>query len=88
MNHIVISVDGSPAATAAARWAACEASMRNLEPTVVHVLQSAPEVWLQAGWPAIPLPAEVGEDQLAHGETILEPCTASITPTHRWREHC
>ena len=72
MNRIVVGVDGSPAAAAAARWAACEAAMRNVELSVVHVLQSAPEVWLQTGWPAIPLPAEVGEDQLAQGEKILE----------------
>ena len=81
MNHIVIGVDGSPAATAAARWAACEAAMRNVELTVVHVLQSAPEVWLQTGWPAIPLAAEVGEDQLAQGETILEDTLSVIAKT-------
>jgi nucleotide-binding universal stress UspA family protein len=81
MNHIVIGVDGSPAATAAARWAACEAAMRNVELTVVHVLQPAPEVWLQTGWPAIPLPAEVGEDQLAQGETILEDTLSVIAKT-------
>ena len=81
MNHIVIGVDGSPAATAAARWAACEAAMRNVELTVVHVLQSAPEVWLQTGWPAIPPAAEVGEDQLAQGETILEDTLSVIAKT-------
>ena len=43
MNHIVIGVDGSPAATAAARWAACEAAMRDVELTIVHVLRSAPD---------------------------------------------
>jgi nucleotide-binding universal stress UspA family protein len=80
MNRIVIGVDGSPAATAGARWAACEAAMRNVELTVVHVLQS-PEVWLQTGWPAIPLPAEVGEDQLAQGEKILEDALAVIAKT-------
>jgi nucleotide-binding universal stress UspA family protein len=81
MNHIVIGVDGSPAATAAARWAAREAAMRNVELTVVHVLQPAPEVWLQSGWPAIPLPAEVGADQLAQGETILEDTLSVIAKT-------
>ena len=49
MDRIVVGVDGSPAATAAARWAACEAARRNVELTIVHVLQSAPEVWLQQG---------------------------------------
>ena len=81
MNRIVVGVDGSPAAAAAARWAACEAAMRNVELSVVHVLQSAPEVWLQTGWPAIPLPAEVGEDQLAQGEKILEDTLSDIAKT-------
>ena len=72
MNHIVIGVDGSPAATAAARWAACEAAMRDVELTIVHVLRSAPDALPLTGWPAIPLPAEVGEDQLAQGEKILD----------------
>ena len=81
MNRIVVGVDGSPAAAAAARWAACEAAMRNVDLSVVHVLQSAPEVWLQTGWPAIPLPAEVGEDQLAQGEKILEDTLSDIAKT-------
>jgi nucleotide-binding universal stress UspA family protein len=81
LNHIVVGVDGSPAATAAARWAACEAAVRNVELTVVHVLQPAPEVWLRTGWPAIPLPAEVGEHQLAQGETILKDTLSVIAKT-------
>jgi Universal stress protein family len=68
MDRIVVGVDGSPAATAAARWAACEAAMRNVELTIVHVLRSAPDAWPLTGWPAIPLPAEVGEGQFARGE--------------------
>jgi nucleotide-binding universal stress UspA family protein len=81
MDRIVVGVDGSPAATAAARWAACEAAMRNVELTIVHVLQSAAEVWLQTGWPAIPLPAEAGEDQLAQGQKILEDTLSVIAKT-------
>jgi nucleotide-binding universal stress UspA family protein len=81
MDRIVVGVDGSPAATAAARWAACEAAMRNVEMTIVHVLQSAAEVWLQSGWPAIPLPAEAGEDQLAQGQEILEDTLSVIAKT-------
>jgi nucleotide-binding universal stress UspA family protein len=81
MDRIVVGVDGSPAATAAARWAAREAARRNVELTIVHVLQSAPEVWLQTGWPAIPLPVEVGEDQLAQGESILEDTLSVIAKT-------
>jgi len=59
MNRIVIGVDGSLPATAAARWAACEA----------------------ARWPAIPLPDEVGEGQLARGDAILEDTVSVITKT-------
>jgi nucleotide-binding universal stress UspA family protein len=80
INRIVVGVDGSPAAAAAARWAACEAAMRNVELTVVHVLPP-PEVWLKTGWPAIPLPAEVGEDQLAQGNKILEDTLSVIAKT-------
>ena len=81
MNHIVIGVDGSPAATAAARWAACEAAMRDVELTIVHVLRSAPDALPLTGWPAIPLPAEVGEDQLAQGEKILDDTLEVIANT-------
>ena len=81
MNHIVIGVDGSPAATAAARWAACEAAMRDVELTIVHVLRSAPDALPLTGWPAIPLPAEVGEDQLAQGEKILDDTLQVIAKT-------
>jgi nucleotide-binding universal stress UspA family protein len=81
MNHIVIGVDGSPAATAAARWAACEAAMRDVELTIVHVLRSAPDALPLTGWPAIPLPAEVGEDQLAQGEKILDDTLEVIAKT-------
>jgi nucleotide-binding universal stress UspA family protein len=81
MNRIVIGVDGSLPASAAARWASCEAPMRNVELTVVQVLQSAPQVWLPTGWPAIPLPAEVGEGQLARGDAILEDTVSVIAKT-------
>ncbi|WP_297825847.1 universal stress protein, partial [Mycobacterium sp.] len=35
---IVVAVDGSPASTAAARWAAGEAAMRNIPLTVMHAV--------------------------------------------------
>jgi nucleotide-binding universal stress UspA family protein len=71
IKRIVVGVDGSPVATAAARWAASEAAMRGVDLTVVHVAQPAPEAWLQTGWPAIPVPTEVVEHQLGQGEKIL-----------------
>ena len=73
MNRIVAGVDGSPAATTAALWAAHdEAAMRNVELTVLHVVHSAPEVWPQLAWPAVAVPPAIGEAQLAEGERILE----------------
>lgn len=72
MNRIVAGVDGSPAATTAALWAAREAAMRNVELTVLHVAHSAPELWPQLTWPAVAVPPMIGEAQLAEGERILD----------------
>lgn len=81
ITRMVVAVDGSPAATAAARWAACEAAMRDVDLTIVHVLQSAPGAWLQTGWPAIPIPTEVREHQLAQGDKVLETTLEIIAKT-------
>ena len=78
---IVVGVDGSPAATAAARWAASEAAMRGVDLTVVHVVPPAPEIWWQTGWPAIPVPTGVFEHQLGQGEKILEATLGVIAKT-------
>ncbi len=56
---VVVGVDGSPSSTMALRWAAREATMRNVPLTLVHV-SSWPAVW-----PAAPIPAEL---QREHGE--------------------
>ncbi|MGO9385893.1 MAG: universal stress protein [Mycobacterium sp.] len=56
---VVVGVDGSPSSTMAVRWAAREATMRNVPLTLVHV-SSWPAVW-----PAAPIPAEL---QRQHGE--------------------
>jgi nucleotide-binding universal stress UspA family protein len=81
IKRIVVGVDGSPAATAAARWAASEAAMRGVDLTVVHVVRPAPEVWLQTGWPAIPGPTGVFEHQIGQGETILKGTLGVIAKT-------
>jgi Universal stress protein family len=81
MNRIVICVDGAPSATAAARRAACEAAMRNVDLTVVNVLQSAPQVWPPTAWSPIPPPAEAGEGQFARDEAILEDTLSVIAKT-------
>ncbi|MDT7766530.1 MAG: hypothetical protein QOC63_5950 [Mycobacterium sp.] len=81
IQRIVVGVDGSPAATAAARWAASEAAMRGVDLTVVHVVRPAPEVWLQTGWPAIPGPTGVFEHQIGQGEKILKGTLGVIAKT-------
>lgn len=81
IKRIVVGVDGSPPATAAARWAAREAAIRNVELTVVHVVHAALRGWPQTAWPAIPVPAEFGESQVAQGEKVLENALGVIAKT-------
>jgi nucleotide-binding universal stress UspA family protein len=81
INRIVVGVDGSMAATAAARWAANEAAIRNIEVCVVHVVHADLTGWPQTGWPAIPLPLELGEAQVAQGEKVLHETLADIATT-------
>ncbi|HTX94580.1 MAG TPA: universal stress protein [Mycobacterium sp.] len=52
-SGIVVGVDGSPSSTMAVRWAAREASMRNIGLTIVHVSEPP------ALWPAAPIPAVI-----------------------------
>jgi len=59
IKRIVVAVDGSPAAGAAARWAAFDAAIRDVALIVVHVLPSAPEVRLQTGSPGTQIPRDV-----------------------------
>jgi nucleotide-binding universal stress UspA family protein len=78
INRIVVGVDGSAAATTAARWAASEAAIRSIKVCVVHVVHADLTGWPQTAWPAIPLPPEVGEAQVAHGEQVLQEALADI----------
>ncbi|HWS94317.1 MAG TPA: universal stress protein [Mycobacterium sp.] len=52
-SGVVVGVDGSQPSTMAVRWAAREATMRNIGLTVVHV-SDPPAVW-----PAAPIPAVI-----------------------------
>jgi nucleotide-binding universal stress UspA family protein len=52
-SGVVVGVDGSPSSTMAVRWAAREATMRNIGLTLVHV-SNPPAVW-----PAAPIPAQI-----------------------------
>lgn len=66
-HGIVVGVDGSPAANAAAVWAAREAAMRNVPLTVVHAVKA-----IVPTYPGIPLPAGVGVWQEEQGRQVLE----------------
>jgi nucleotide-binding universal stress UspA family protein len=81
INRIVVGVDGSAPASTAARWAVREAAIRRIELYVVHVVHTDLTGWPQTGWPAIPLPPEVGEAQVAQGEKVLQETRADIATT-------
>jgi nucleotide-binding universal stress UspA family protein len=86
MSQILVGVDGSPAATTAALWAAHEAAMRNVELTVLHVVHPVREFWPQLAWPAVAVPAAVGEAQLAEGERVLEDSVEVIAKASESRQ--
>jgi nucleotide-binding universal stress UspA family protein len=62
MDRIVVGVDGSPASTAAAVWAAGEAAMRDVELTIVHVLSV----------PTTPVPSELANAVVAQGVDVVD----------------
>lgn len=69
---IVVAVDGSDYSTAAVRWAAREAAMRNVVLTIVHGLSVPLEGW--SDWPTTPTdePADFGPWRDERGQKILE----------------
>ena len=75
-SRIVVGVDGSPASKVAVYWAACDAAMRNIPLTVVHVL--APPVVM---WEAAPMPIGFGEWQQEHGNRILADALKTVEET-------
>ncbi len=71
---IVVAVDGSPAANAAAGWAAREAAMRNVPLTVVHAVATP-----TATYPPVPYPESLvvrledeGKKAILHAMKIAE----------------
>ncbi|OSC24479.1 universal stress protein UspA [Mycobacterium vulneris] len=71
---IVVAVDGSPASTAAAAWAAQEAAMRNIPLTVVHAVSTP-----TATFPPVPYPESLvtsledeGKKAIMHATKVAE----------------
>ena len=62
---VVAGVDGSPSSTMAVRWAAREATMRNVGLTLVHV-SNPPAVW-----PAAPIPAAIYQRHREEARKVL-----------------
>ena len=58
-NGVAVGVDGSPSSRVAVRWAAREATMRNVPLTVVHVAAPSAVGSVPVAWPAAPIPEEV-----------------------------
>jgi nucleotide-binding universal stress UspA family protein len=63
----VVGVDGSPASDSAVCWAACDAAMRNVRLTLVHMFSTYVPTF-----PQIPLPTGVAVWQADDGRRILE----------------
>jgi nucleotide-binding universal stress UspA family protein len=63
---IIVGVDGSPTSDAAVDWAARNASMRNVELTVVHVSPA-----LSVNWSLTPAPADLVNWQTDEGKQII-----------------
>ncbi|HTI76336.1 MAG TPA: universal stress protein [Mycobacterium sp.] len=71
---IVVGVDGSPSSTAAVRWAAAEATMRNSALCLVHAAPPPPVAMSSAMvWPsAARTPVELREQQEARGRRAID----------------
>ncbi|WP_326545500.1 universal stress protein [Mycolicibacterium sp. ND9-15] len=68
---VVVGADGSESATAAIRWAAREASMRNVPLTLVHVNAVSAAAAALVAWPAGQVPEQVIEQQEDEARAIL-----------------
>lgn len=72
MDRIDVGVDGSPASTAAAVWAAGEAAMRDIELTIVHVLAAPTEACTCMDRATTALPADLTNAVVAQGVNIVD----------------
>ena len=60
---VLVGVDGSPSSRVAVRWAAHEATVRNIPLTPVHVVSTPAASSSALSWPAVPIPAELRQWQ-------------------------
>ena len=60
---VLVGVDGSPSSRVAMRWAAHEATVRNVPLTPVHVVCTPAVSSSALSWPAVPIPAELRQWQ-------------------------
>jgi nucleotide-binding universal stress UspA family protein len=81
---IVVGVDGSAASKVAVRWAARDATMRNVALTLVHAVNAAPPTL-----PQVPMPVGFGEwlehqgrRAMQDARKIVEESTTRGGPTH------
>ncbi len=70
-HGVVVGVDGSPSSRVALRWAASEATMRNVPLTLVHVAAASAVGSVPAAWPAAPIPEEVLQQRDEDARDIL-----------------
>jgi nucleotide-binding universal stress UspA family protein len=69
---IVVGVDGSADSVAAVRWAADEASMRNIPLTLVHVLATPEGGWQAWGLSTTPLPTDLDQLRERHAWQVID----------------
>ncbi len=70
-SDIVVGVDGSPSCEVALRWAAREATLRNVALTLVHIASMTAAGAPTLGWPASPVAAGLRHSQEEHARTVL-----------------
>jgi nucleotide-binding universal stress UspA family protein len=83
MDRILVGVDGSPASTAAAVWAAGEAAMRKIELTIVHALAASSKACTHMEWPVKPLPDEVTNAVIAQGAKVIDDALEAVARGNR-----
>jgi nucleotide-binding universal stress UspA family protein len=80
-SGIVVGIDGSLEATAAARWAAREAAMREVPLTLIHVIANTLSTWPAMGWPTAALPPQFGKHEINQGRKAIKDTLEVIAKT-------